>query len=204
MAGVEQRRQQDDRRPGQPARDVADGRELGGAREHDACSSPWPRSGEKPGLARGQPVDEPEADRRRPRSPAPRRSAAGDSPGRRRGGVAGAPASRRVGSAQEGLAAGPVADDEDARASRPRSPQRGAGPGSPSSGTSRPTSARCSSSGVVSAASVAARSVARGDERRDASPRDPPRSRSCTGSSGRRSRSPGLRGCQERTGGGVV
>ena len=75
------------------------------------------------------------------------------------------------------------------RASRPRSRRRGGGPGSPPSGTSRPTSARCASSGVVSAASVAGQVRARRDQGRDARPPVPPRSRSCTGSSGRRSRS---------------
>ena len=53
------------------------------------------------------------------------------------------------------------------RASRGRSPRRGGGPGTRSSGTSRPTSARCVSSGVVSASSLPARSVALGDQRRD-------------------------------------
>ena len=49
---------------------------------------------------------------------------------------------RRRRSAQEGLGAGPVADDVDGVLLGRVARRRGAGPGSPASGTSRPTSAR--------------------------------------------------------------
>ena len=63
MTGIEQARQQDHARPRQTGGDVADGRELGGAGEHDhAHRDRFDRR--EPGLAGGQPVDEAEADRR--------------------------------------------------------------------------------------------------------------------------------------------
>ena len=154
VAGVEQGGQQDDPRPGQAARDVADGGELGGAGEDDEAHR-HRLDDREAGLASGQPVDEPEADGR-DRDP--------DRVGRESPAARPRSRARRCRGAVTSLSAGRSCRRSRrrrprARGARPHSPRRGGGRRSPQSGTSRPTSARCASSGVASVARTPARSA---------------------------------------------
>ena len=55
VTGVEERRQQHDAEPREPAEDVADGRELGGAGEDDDAHRARPRSAENPAARAASP-----------------------------------------------------------------------------------------------------------------------------------------------------
>ncbi len=174
VARVEQRGQQDDPGPRQAARHVADGRELRGPGEDDGAHR-HRLDRREAGLARGQAVDEPEADRR---DRDPEASVAELAPAGRDVGVGG----RR--SAQERLAAGPVADDVDGvllggvagHVEQARAARRRALPDPPALVVVERRRLRrraCAARSLRAATSAAIRRPAR------------PRSRSCTGSSGR-------------------
>ena len=182
VAGVEQGRQQDRSRPGETARDVADGRELGRAGEDEQ--------------AHRHRLDRAEARRRGPpgrrRSRSPWRDAAIPSDSRtswRRGGRR-AEVERGRGhatrSAQEGLAAGPVTDDVEGVQVARVAQRRGAARDSPWSGTSRPTSGRSSLERESSRQRSCRPALVRFDERGDGLGPLGLRSRWYTGSSGRR------------------
>ena len=181
VAGVEQRGQQDDRRA-RPGRSPRSRRpRTGRPRRRRSCSSPGPR------WARSRPRARPGRRRTRTRSHRDGEPAVGIGRRRARRRLR-RPGSPRRRSAQEGLAAGPVADDEHGvllarvagRVEQPRAARGRAFPDPPAlvgveRVSSRPSSLAARSSWAATRAAIPRRA--------------PPRSRSCRGSSGRRSRS---------------
>ena len=157
VAGVEEEREHDDRQPRQPRRDVAHGGELGRAGERDDAHRAPPRAASSP--RRGPPA------RTRGRSRSPRRAMPGGIEESRLRAARRSALTPRL--PEERLRAGPVADDVDGVELVPRTRRRGAAPGSPRSGTSRPTSGP-SRRAASTPRRACRRGLAGGDERRDA------------------------------------
>ena len=178
MAGVEQGRQEDDARPGQPADDVAHRRELGRAGEDEDAH--------RHRLERGEARRHARPARRRTRTRRPRRrcpavpatAGAGRSPGQGpRAGTSSRDRSRCWPIAIGQFASRAVSAGRSCRRSRrrrrrrracrARSRRRGGDRRSPSVGHFQTHQRSFASSGVVSAAILAASSGWRFDERRD-------------------------------------